>query len=90
MSPTPTERVARSELAVPQEAPLCELDVADMAPPDPLVETLETLENLDDGTVLVQRNDREPQHLYPKLEDRGYTYRTTEADGAIVTAIWRD
>lgn len=76
-------------LDVPADAPVRELDVASMAPPDPLVETLETLESLDDGTVLVQHNDRAPQHLYPKLDDRGYEYRTVESDDGVVTAIWR-
>ncbi|MFC7074100.1 hypothetical protein ACFQJ7_01885 [Halovenus rubra] len=31
-----------------------------------------------DETVLVQYNDRASQHLYPKLEDRGYQYETLE------------
>jgi hypothetical protein len=60
-----------------------------MAPPDPLVETLETLEFLDDGTVLVQHNDRAPRHRYPKLDDRSYEYRTAEAADGVETAIWR-
>lgn len=38
--------------------------------------------------MLVQTNDRAPQHLYPRLEDRGYAYETVEADDDIVTAIW--
>jgi hypothetical protein len=39
--------------------------------------------------VLVQRNDRAPQHLYPQLDDRGYTYETIEGDEQVVTVIWR-
>jgi hypothetical protein len=42
----------------------------------------------DDRTALVQLNDRPPQHLYPKLDDRGYDYETLERDGATVTVIW--
>ncbi len=76
-------------LDYPDDSPVRELDVASMAPPAPLVETLETLESLDDQTVLVQRNDRAPQHLYPKLDERGYEYRTVESDESVVTAIWR-
>jgi hypothetical protein len=86
--PSP-ERVARDRLDVPVDAPIEELDVADLGPPDPLVDTLETLESLPDDTVLVQRNDREPQHLYPKLADRGYEYETTSTDDAVITAIWQ-
>jgi uncharacterized protein (DUF2249 family) len=76
-------------LDYPANAPVCELDVASMAPPAPLVETLETLESLENGTVLVQHNDRAPQHLYPKLDDRDYEYRTVETDEDVITAVWR-
>lgn len=38
---------------------------------------------------LIQRNDRAPQFLYTKLEDRGYRYETVERDGDVVTVIWR-
>jgi uncharacterized protein (DUF2249 family) len=65
------------------------LDVRELPPPQPLQTTLERLSELDDDTVLVQLNDRAPQHLYPKLDDRGYAYETVESDGAVVTAIWR-
>ncbi|MFB6073191.1 MAG: DUF2249 domain-containing protein [Halobacterium sp.] len=65
------------------------LDVRAMGPPDPMVETLETLPDLDDDVVLVQVNDRAPQHLYPKLDDRGYEYATVERDDAVVTVVWR-
>lgn len=63
------------------------LDARDLPPPQPLQNTLERLAALDDDTVLVQLNDRRPQHLYPKLEDRGYAYESVE-DDAVVTAIW--
>lgn len=41
--------------------------------------------------MLVQRNDRVPRFLCPKLEDRGYAYETVDADGddEAVTVIWR-
>jgi hypothetical protein len=65
------------------------LDVRELGPPNPLVDTLETLPDLPDSTLLLQVNDRAPQHLYPKLDDRGYEYATVEADGTVLTAIWR-
>lgn len=64
------------------------LDVRDLGPPKPLQQTLEWLADTDDETVLVQINDRAPQHLYPKLGDRGYEYHTAELQDAVVTAIW--
>jgi hypothetical protein len=64
------------------------LDVRDLGPPKPLSETLERLERDDRADVLVQINDRAPHHLYPKLDDRGYSYETVDLDDAIVTVIW--
>lgn len=78
------------ETDAPVERPREELDVRELGPPKPLTETLETLADLDDRTVLVQFNDRAPQHLYPKLTDRGYQFETVTEDEVVTTAIWRD
>jgi uncharacterized protein (DUF2249 family) len=78
--------VART--AAPADAPRERLDVRNLGPPKPLANTLERLPELDDDTVLVQVNDRAPQHLYPKLDNRGYDYETVERDEAVVTVIW--
>jgi hypothetical protein len=64
-----------------------ELDVRQLGPPKPLSKTLERLTELEER-ILVQLNDRAPQNLYPKLDDRGYAYETFEADDAVVTVIW--
>lgn len=65
------------------------VDVRELPPPKPLRETLERLAELPDETVLVQENDRVPQHLFPKLEDRGYVWESVECDdGTVLTAIW--
>lgn len=72
---------------VPADAATETLDVRDLGPPKPLKNTLERLVELDEGTVLVQVNDRAPQHLYPKLTDRGYEYETVEIADAVVTVI---
>jgi uncharacterized protein (DUF2249 family) len=78
-----------SETEAPQDRPCETLDARELPPPQPLKNTLEQLAELDDSIVLVQYNDRRPQHLYPKLEERGYTYETLE-DDAVVTVIWRE
>ncbi|MUV89587.1 DUF2249 domain-containing protein [Halapricum sp. CBA1109] len=78
------------ETAAPSDAPTETIDVRTMGPPKPLVETLERLESLDDDTALIQYNDRAPQHLYPKLDDRGYAYETVEESDRTVTVIWAD
>jgi uncharacterized protein (DUF2249 family) len=79
-----------SETNAPENRPVERLDVRDLGPPDPLRRTLESLADLPDGTVLVQRNDRAPQFLYPKLDDRGYRYETVERDEAVWTVVWKD
>ncbi|MFB6108709.1 MAG: DUF2249 domain-containing protein [Haloplanus sp.] len=73
----------------PTDRPRDFLDARDLPPPRPLTDTLERLEAADDDVVLVQLNDRAPQHLYPQLSDRGYDYDTVETDAGVVTAIWR-
>jgi uncharacterized protein (DUF2249 family) len=84
-----TKTLVREELGAPADAPTEELDVRNLGPPKPLKNTLEALAELDDDVVLVQLNDRAPQHLYPKLDDRGYEYETGETEGVVVTAIWK-
>jgi len=76
-----------AETDAPADEPVERLEVADLGPPHPLKKTLERLAEMDGG-VLVQYNDRAPQHLYPKLDDRGYSYETLEYDDEIVTVIW--
>ncbi|MEF8840243.1 MAG: DUF2249 domain-containing protein [Haloarculaceae archaeon] len=66
------------------------LEAAELPPPEPLRRTLERLAELDDRTVLVQVNDRAPQHLYPRLAERGYEYDTVETDDGVVTVVWKD
>lgn len=73
--------------AVPTERPREFLDARELPPPEPLKTTLERLAELD-GVLLVQLNDRVPQHLYPRLADREYQYRTVNDGDVVVTAIW--
>lgn len=78
------------QTAAPTAATVETLDVRQLGPPKPLRKTLELLPELDDETVLIQYNDREPQHLYPKLDERGYSYETVVQDGTTTTVIWRE
>ena len=67
------------------------LDVRELPPPEPLTATLERLADLPTDAMLVQANDRVPQHLFPKLDDRGFAHEHTEADdGTVYTAIWAE
>ncbi|MFW6458403.1 MAG: DUF2249 domain-containing protein [Halodesulfurarchaeum sp.] len=73
---------------VPTEREPTVVDVRDLPPPEPLQETLGTLEGMDGKELLVQVNDRRPQHLFPMLEERGYEFESTGEDPAY-TAIWK-
>jgi uncharacterized protein (DUF2249 family) len=79
-----------SESAAPSDRARETIDARELPPPQPLRNTLEQLAELDDQVVLVQLNDRRPQHLYPRLEDRGYQHETLEEGDSIVTVIWRE
>ncbi|WP_226011204.1 DUF2249 domain-containing protein [Halomicrobium salinisoli] len=85
-----TAREVLGETAAPDDAPVETIDVRNAGPPEPLRRTLETLPDLGDDVALVQFNDRAPQHLYPKLDDRGYAYETVERTDATVTVIWSE
>ena len=63
-------------------------DVRDLPPPEPLQETMETLEEMDGDGLLIQVNDRQPQHLFPLLEERGFQYESSGNDPTY-TAIWK-
>jgi uncharacterized protein (DUF2249 family) len=78
-----------TDMETPADRPQVVLDVHELPPPKPLQNTLERLVELDDKAILAQINDRTPQHLYPKLTDRGYQYETLETDIGVITAIWR-
>lgn len=77
-----------ADTPVSTDRPVETLDARALPPPKPLRNTLERLAEIDDGTVLVQINDRAPQHLYPTLDDRGYEYETAEGDAGTITVIW--
>jgi len=78
-----------AETAAPADRPSETLDARELPPPEPLRNTLERLAELDDETVLVQLNDRAPQHLYPRLDDRDYEYETMDGEAGTITVIWR-
>lgn len=61
------------------------LDVRGLEPPLPMVRTLEALETLPAGAVLVQHNARVPQFLLPILSERGFTYDVDESSAEVVT-----
>jgi uncharacterized protein (DUF2249 family) len=69
-------------------ATVLEVDARGLEPPQPMAKILEALANLPANTDLRARTDRRPMHLYPHLEERGFTAETDEqSDGSFLTHI---
>lgn len=64
------------------------LDNRGLEPPNPMIRTLEVLEGLGVGDVLVIHNDRVPIYLLPQLADAGAEYEVLEQpDGSAKVRI---
>ncbi len=71
--------------------PVISLDARGLEPPQPMVQILERLATVPPGGELRARTDRRPMHLYPMLEQRGWTGETEElSDGSYITHIRRN
>jgi uncharacterized protein (DUF2249 family) len=82
MAPTGVSR------SLPDE--MLDVDARGLEPPQPMVKILETVATLPEGVGLRARTDRRPLHLYPQLEQRGFTASTEEQpDGSFLTHIRR-
>jgi uncharacterized protein (DUF2249 family) len=65
-----------------------EVDARGLEPPEPMVRVLEALEHLPHGRSLRVLTDRPPLHLYPLLEQRGFSGQTERLpDGTFRTTI---
>lgn len=67
-----------------------EIDARGLEPPEPLVRILDALESLPANTRLKATTDREPCHLFPEAERRGFkTSCAEQPDGSWITEISR-
>jgi len=74
----------------PAPPQILEVDARGLEPPQPMVKILEALVALPAGAELRARTERRPMHLYPHLEERGFTAATEEQpDGTFLTHIRR-
>lgn len=68
-----SEEQKKKEAALETEyEKVIELDVRELAPPEPMMKILEKLPEIDNKTILLVHHHREPLMLYPKLEERGF------------------
>ncbi|MEZ3164256.1 DUF2249 domain-containing protein [Halorubrum sp. RMP-47] len=90
-NPAAVEQAVAERTDASMGAETASLDVRNLGPPKPLRETLERAEALGDDDILIQYNDRRPQFLFPRLDDRGFAYAAVETDAtdAVATALWR-
>ena len=66
------------------------LDVSDLEPPEPLVQTLEAAEQLTPGQYLRMLHRRDPCMLFGNLDERGFRYQQREGSStAVEVFIWR-
>lgn len=66
--------IGSSPSAVSWGAPIEELDLRDLDPPEPMVRILEALEDLQPGDVLFALLAREPVFLFPELAKREHEW----------------
>lgn len=72
-------RISRAEATkAPREV---ELDLRELAPPEPMVRILECLESMDADERLVALTPFFPENLFPVLEERGFRWEMTQENG---------
>lgn len=87
MSETASDPLAAFDDEIPDRLTTV-IDVVTAPPPKPLTRTLGELATLGDDELLVQVNDRTPEQLFPRLEQRGAEYASVDRGDTVVTAIW--
>ncbi|MRH43366.1 DUF2249 domain-containing protein [Aquibacillus halophilus] len=67
------------------------LDNRGLQPPQPMMRTLEALEELGSGEQLTIINDRRPMFLFPELDEQGHKYEVHEQkDGSFSITITKN
>lgn len=64
------------------------LDLREMEPPEPFVQSLAALERLGEGQYLHLTHHRAPMMLYPELQPRGFVAETLEVDDLYHIFVW--
>jgi len=84
------ERRGPSHTRTARPAQVIELDNRGLEPPQPLVRIMNALAEMGDEDILVATMPHRPMHLYPILEERGYSHHTEDLpDGGAKVVIKR-
>lgn len=86
---TSAPQAAPAEGTADDDTGVVVLDVRGLEPPEPMVRTLEALNDLPPDGTLVQLNVRVPRFLLPELEARGFTYEIREQEPELVRVFIR-
>lgn len=71
--------------------PTRHLDNRGLEPPEPMMRTLEIVNQMGTDEVLEIHNDRRPMFLYPILDEQGFKYETEDQeDGSAIIRIWKE
>jgi len=65
------------------------LDVRGLAPPQPMLRVLHSLDAMGAGDELLVMHDRKPLFLYPQLDDRGFAHQTREVEPGVIEILIR-
>jgi uncharacterized protein (DUF2249 family) len=80
-----------SQLQTPAREKTIEIDVRELAPPEPMMKILEALPQVDERTLLFVHHHREPLFLYAKLQARGYKWNLDKISETYYhLRIWRE
>lgn len=87
--PTASTSTSVAASQAPAMVPTRTIDVSGMAPPEPMVRILETIEQMGTGEVLRVLHVRRPIHLYPRLDELGCYHETRELEPGRVEILIR-
>jgi uncharacterized protein (DUF2249 family) len=65
------------------------IDVSELVPPEPMIKILEALEEMESGSSLLVNHVRRPMHLYPRLDELGYSHETHEVGPGHIQVLIR-
>jgi uncharacterized protein (DUF2249 family) len=86
----PTPVIVSATSCPPVTTETVELDVRQLAPPEPLMRILEALNTLPEKGLLLVHHHREPMLLYDKLRERGFGWQVERrGENEYIVRIWK-
>lgn len=83
-SPTAGVRIPIQAVPISSQEKVVKLDVRGLEPPEPMMKILSALSELGPNEVLEVTHFREPVHVYPHLEEAGFSHEIYKEGEALV------